>query len=151
MNVVIVYDSQYGNTQELAHTIAHSLSHYEAVHVLPVRRAGEIDWDHVNLVVVGGPTHEHGMTVSIRDWLDSLPPQRLVGIHAVAFDTRYHLPRLLSGSAATEIAKRHKKLGAEMLLPPESFYVAGEAGPLADGELERAERWALLTPAGVEA
>lgn len=150
MNVVIIYDSQYGNTQELAHTIAHSLSHYETVHVLPVRRADEIDWDRLHLLIVGGPTHEHGMTDSIRDWLDSLPPQRLVGIHAVAYDTRYHLPRFLSGSAATEIAKRLKKLGAEMPLPPESFYVTEEAGPLADGEQERAERWALLTPAGVE-
>ncbi len=151
MNVVIVFDSQYGNTQELAHTIAHSLSHYENVHVLPVRRAGEIDWDRLQLLVVGGPTHEHGVTASIREWLDSLPPHRLDGVHAVAFDTRYHLPRLLSGSAATDIAKRLKKLGAEMPLPPESFYVTSEAGPLADGERERAERWALLTPVGVEA
>lgn len=149
MNVVVVYDSQYGNTRDIAHAIAHVLSRHEIAQVLPIQRVKEIEWDRVDLLVVGGPTHEHGMTENLKHWLDGLAPDTLRGKTAVAFDTRYHLPRFISGSAATDIAKRLKKLGAQMLLPPESFFVTDEAGPLAEGELERAERWALLTPAGV--
>lgn len=33
------------------------------------------------------------------------------------------------------------KLGYHAAVPPESFYVTDTMGPLADGELERAQSW----------
>lgn len=149
MKALIVYDSQYGNTERIASAIATSLSHYESVETLPVDQAAHLDLSSVRLLVVGGPTQNHGMSERLRAWLDTLPPNSLHGIVAAAFDTRYHMPKLFSGSAAQGIAKALKRLGAEVLLPPESFFVVESEGPLADGELERAERWGLLTPAGV--
>lgn len=150
MKAVIVYDSQYGNTQHIAEAIATALSHYEDVQTLTVQDATNIDWRGVKLLIVGGPTQAHTMSKRLHAWLDALPPGILTGIHAGAFDTRYHGMKLLTGAAAPPIARRLKELGAEVLLPPESFYVVGGEGPLADGELERASRWALLTPAGVQ-
>ena len=150
MKAVIVYDSEYGNTQHVAEAIAAALSHYESVQTLPVQDAASIDWQGVRLLIVGGPTQWRGVSERLHTWLDALPPDALRGIHAAAYDTRYQRPKFLTGAAAPPIAKRLKELGAEVLLPPESFYVVDAQGPLADGELERAGRWALLTPAGIE-
>jgi hypothetical protein len=47
-----------------------------------------------------------------------------------------------SGSAASRIASKLKRTGASLILPPESFFVAEREGPLEEGELERAARWA---------
>jgi len=47
-----------------------------------------------------------------------------------------------SGSAAHRIASRLKRTGASLLVEPESFFVAEREGPLEEGELERAARWA---------
>ncbi len=151
MKVLIIYDSTFGNTEQVANAVARGLAEHEIVTVLPISRAGEANLRDYDLIVVGGPTHNHGLSDELAAWLDHLPADVLHGKVAVAFDTRYHMPRLFSGSAAHDIAKRLKGLGAEMFLPPESFYVVDRNGPLDTGELGRAERWAALTPAGVEA
>lgn len=150
MHAIIVYDSNFGNTEQIAQAIAESLSKYDVVQVISVDRAYDLKLDAIDLLVVGGPTTDHGISQPMRDWLDSLPHDGLKGIVAAAFDTRYHLPTLLSGSAAHGIDKRLRKLGAEVWLPPQSFYVLDQEGPLAEGEIERASRWAFLTPAGVD-
>jgi len=149
MKVLVIYDSTYGNTEHIAQAVARGLSEHESVTLLPVANVGDIAWDDIDLLIVGGPTHGHGMSEPLKAWLGSLPPNALHGVVAVTFDTRFHIPKFLSGSAAESVEHRLKKLGAEVLLPPESFYVTKSEGPLADGELERAERWASLTPAGV--
>ena len=149
MKALVVYDSEFGNTEQIANAIAGGLSEHEHVQVMPVEKAGAVKFDEIDLLVVGGPTQNHGLSPNLRAWLDAIPPGALVGVVAAAFDTRYHMPRLLTGSAAKNILSRLQKLGAAIYLPPESFYVDSREGPLTDGELERAERWAILTPAGV--
>ena len=46
------------------------------------------------------------------------------------------------GSAARAAEKRLRKLGFRVVAPSESFYVTGTAGPLVEGETERARAWA---------
>jgi hypothetical protein len=47
-------------------------------------------------------------------------------------------------SAASEtIAARLQAAGCRLVVPPESFLVAGFTGPLIDGEDQRARTWAL--------
>ena len=65
------------------------------------------------------------------------------GLVVACFDTRFHKPRWLTGSAARFMAKRLSKMGFLLLGPSESFFVKGKEGPLEDGELERAEIWAF--------
>ena len=41
------------------------------------------------------------------------------------------------------VERKLRKLGGKRLVPPETFYVHdSHEGPLFDGELERAQRWA---------
>ena len=62
-------------------------------------------------------------------------------VHTAAFDTKVRKPRL-PGSAAHAAARRLRKKGGRMSVPPETFfYVLDYEGPLAPGELDRARAW----------
>ena len=72
MKSVVIYDSQFGNTQALAEAIAAELKAAGAVEVENARTGPvELPSD-VVLVVVGGPTQAHGVTGPLRAKLDSL-------------------------------------------------------------------------------
>ena len=159
MLALVVYESMFGNTQEIAEAIAKGIGGSEVVEVREVGTLPVLSPD-IQLLVVGGPTHAFGMTrestrksakeqaddgqvvssgIGIREWLEDLPD-----IHGdplvAAFDTRVghgHVP----GSAAKRIAKRLRSHGYDLVLEPETFWVVGTPGPLVDGELDRAEDW----------
>ena len=117
----------------------------------------------VDLLLVGGPTHAHGISRAstrkvgatdekntyagpttepgLREWLAALPLGR--GRGAAAFDTRFDKPVLLTGSAAKGIARRLEHLGFRVIVEPESFLVTTE-NRLKDGEIERATAWAKV-------
>ena len=159
MHALVVYESMFGNTRQVAEAIAAGLGSDVQVELMEVGTAPVQLGEHVELVDVGGPTHAHGLSrpgprkaaveqgagaetssgVGLRQWLEALPARP--GISAAAFDTRFDKPRWLTGSAARGTARRLERLRFRLVAPPESFYVLGTPGPLADGELERARRW----------
>src|SRR4029079_8676747 len=62
MKAVVIYESMYGNTHKIANAIAEGLRwHGEAV-VVPIGDADASLLSDADLVVVGGPTHAHGMS-----------------------------------------------------------------------------------------
>jgi len=142
MNALVVYDSTFGSTERIAGAIADSLEERGSVRLLRVAKAQPVDLEGIDLLVLGCPTQRHKPTAAVQAFLASIPRGILGGMRAAAFDTRYRKPRLLTGSAARAIAKRLRKAGASLLLPPESFFIAAREGPLEEGELERAADWA---------
>ena len=62
MRAVVVYESMYGNTHLIADAIGVGLSSAFDVRVLPVSQARPEVVADADLVVVGGPTHIHGMS-----------------------------------------------------------------------------------------
>ena len=62
MQAVIVYESMFGSTKKVAEAIAGGLADGAEVSVVPVTSAGAHILDGADLVVVGGPTHTHGMS-----------------------------------------------------------------------------------------
>lgn len=162
MNALVVYESMFGNTAQVGEAIADSLrSHGLEVWSGPVAAVEGPRLEAADLLVVGAPTHAHGMSSKatrkaavedkrypadrprdtdpgMRDWLQALPPGG--GRPAVAFDTRFDRPRWLTGSAAKGIAGRLEQHGFRPLAPPESFYVNGEHR-LEPEQLERAAVW----------
>lgn len=158
MRSLVVYESWYGNTRRVADAIGEALLAEGEVAIQwvddPLPDLADID-----LLVVGAPTHVHGLSSvasrenaierrlepaepgsGVRGWLDRLPAKH--GLAAAAFDTRLDRPILLTGSAAHRIAKRLRRHEFFLVAPPESFFVVDSAGPLKEGELERAEAWA---------
>jgi hypothetical protein len=164
MRALVVFESLYGNTAAVGEVVAGSLrSRGYDVTVGPVSKVSTTETDAVDLLIVGGPTHAHGMTRAstrkafatdqkntyadpttepgLREWLAALPLGR--GRGAAAFDTRFDRPVLLTGSAAKGIARRLEHLGFRVIVEPESFFVTGE-NRLKDGEIERATAWAKV-------
>ena len=65
MDVVIVYESLFGNTHAIAEAIGEGVRHADQHARVRLVRAGEATPDDVrdaDLVIVGGPTHIRGMT-----------------------------------------------------------------------------------------
>lgn len=164
MRTLVVYESMFGNTANIAHAIGAELSAYGDVRVLEVGEA-PLSLDGVDLLVVGGPTHAFGMTrpstradaqkqraepvVSrrrgVREWLAVLA--KTASVPVAAFDTKVHKARKLPG-AARAAAKALRRVGHPTVAPPESFYVDDTLGPLLDGELDRATAWAASLARG---
>jgi len=153
MNALVLYDSRYGNTERIAETIALALQEE-----LPTRLAAVDDVEDcaaliadADLVVVGGPTHRHGVSDPLRAAVECLGARALDGVRAATFDTRLHGARVLTGSAAVRLGRLLRHRGAWLVVPPASFLVDSGTGPLGAGELEHAHEWAqeVLLAAGL--
>jgi flavodoxin len=150
VKTLVIYDSQYGNTEKVAQAIAESLNCEARLfkNVSPTQIAN------LDLLVVGSPTHGGRATPELTGWLSQIP--RLGHTKVAAFDTRivaseqpekgwYRL--LLTvvtgvlGYAAPRIARSLVKKG-RTLVSTEGFIVKGKEGPLKEGEIERAKIWA---------
>ena len=140
MKVLIVYDSQFGNTEKVAKAIAVALGLKEDIHVLRVNTVKAEDTKGLDILIVGSPIHAWGPTKSIKSFMKSLRPEILSGVRAAAFDTGY--PSRIAGSAAKSIEKALSKAGCSIVVPARKFIVTGNKGPLADGELDNAAAWA---------
>ena len=140
VEILVVFGSQYGNTQRIAQAIARSLSSEHHVRVMPAAAASDVTGDDVDLLFVGAPTQMRGLRLLAKPFLDGLAERGFRGTRAAAFDTRMDLgPQLLE---STVISEHLVEAGCQLAAKPESFLVLGLEGPLADGEEARAEVWA---------
>lgn len=175
MRSVIVYESMYGNTHLIADAIGEGLAAAGEVAVVAVDGATDEMLRGADLVVVGGPTHAHGMSSKatrkgaiadaakperdltldpdaegpgLRDWfgtVDGLPRK------AAAFDTRMAgPPAAITGRASKGIAKRLHHHGCELVTDPASFLVTKD-NHLVDDEREHARAWGAELAAKVGA
>lgn len=155
MKAMIIYDSQFGNTAQIARAIAGALAENVEVEALQVGDARPDGLAGLDLLVVGSPTHGFRPTPAIKEFLKAIPKQGLSGVRVAAFDTRFteaeiNSHRLLStlvaafGYAAEPIAMGLTKRGGTLAVPAEGFYVKDTEGPLVEGELERAAEWATM-------
>lgn len=172
MRALVVYESMYGNTHLIADAVAEGLRTAGAVEVVPVDRADDAALAGVDLLVVGGPTHVHGMSTrlsrqgavqdaakpekgltldpdaegeGLRDWFeraDGLPPR------AAAFDTRMEGHPTVTGRASKGIAKRLRHHGCDLVVEPTSFLVTKD-NHLVDHEREHAREWGAALAAAV--
>ncbi len=165
MRALVVYESMYGNTHVVADHIAAGLAGLGDVGVVPVAAAHGDVLREVDLLIVGGPTHIHGVSTTrsrqaaaeaaakpdsglhmetdaegpgLRDWFDNLEVP--ASTKAAAFDTRMHGPSILTGRASRGIARRLSERGLEVIAPPESFWV-DRANLLLPGVAQSAEEW----------
>lgn len=162
MKALVVYESMYGNTHSIADAIASGLRHEAEVVVAPLHDADAALEGGADVLVVGGPTHAHGMTrpstrkaaidtadksgltvdpdadgPGVREWLDTLGT---LDMPAAAFDTRIGVPPAISGRASKSIARKLREHGCSLLAEPESFLVTKETH-LEPDEEAHARRW----------
>lgn len=148
MKALVVYDSHFGYTEAIARAIGGILEETMTVAIVHADGPNAHAFEGIDLLVAGGPTEGHRATPAMKAWLHELP--KFDGLAAAAFDTRLAWPKLLSGSAAEEIADAFRKAGCHLVVPPESFIVHGRENP-APGpeELVHVKGWANLVFAGL--
>lgn len=148
MNTLVVYDTLFGDTMEVAREVADILAGHGRTRLLRVDNATNEDVRDSGLLVVGSPTQGGHPTEKMRAFLDGLPD--LSGMQAAAFDTRLsdrgHGPALNLlirhvGYAADRMARILQDKGATLITEPGGFIVEHRSGPLKDGELDHANMW----------
>lgn len=169
MDVLVIYESHLGHTRRVAQAIAGTMLDQAQVDLERCRPGlTAVGYD---LVIIGAPTHRGrlptpssrsrllaslGLTgptdFGLGEWLDREPAVS-AGAVLAAFDTLPPRAGLSRGSAACELVRLLRRTATPVLLPPRSFLLAGPAGPLSPGELDRASRWAdrLITTSQVRA
>ena len=166
MRALIVYESMFGNTHAVAQHIAEGIETVFAATVVSVHDATPTLTTGATLVVVGGPTHVHGMSSTrsragaedmaakdadldldpdafgegLRDWFEDLADDAGAGHLAAAFDTRVRASTLLTGQASKGIAKRLRAHHFDLAADGQSFFV-DKSNHLEDGEARRATAW----------
>jgi flavodoxin len=154
MKVMVIYDSAYGNTAQIAQAISNVLAVSEDVELHQINEVKPEQLADLDVLIVGSPTQKARPTPATSDFLDSIAKNGLKGIKVAAFDTRFSKEKIDSlgfvvskllpvfGFAAKPISDSLKKKGGKLVIPPEGFYVSEAEGPLMEGELERAADWA---------
>jgi menaquinone-dependent protoporphyrinogen IX oxidase len=164
MRALVVYESMYGNTHAIASNIADGLRSAYEVTLVPVAAATADLVGQADLLVVGGPTHMHGLSTSssrqlavktaaksagepaldpdapgpgLRGWLGDLAGRQAL---AAAFDTRLVGIPVFTGRASRSVSRLLKRHGYYLVMPAESFLI-GQQNVLVDGETSRARRW----------
>jgi hypothetical protein len=173
MHAVVVYESMYGNTHRIAEAIGAGLETAFDVRVVSVTQAMPEVIADADLVVVGGPTHVHGMSRAstrkaavqaadkpvgglkvepdalgpgLRDWFGSLGDYP---VRAAAFDTKMHGPAMVTGRAARGVTRLLRQHGFNVVAEPESFLVTKQ-DRLEPQEEDRARDWAAKLAAGIK-
>ncbi len=157
--VVVVHESMFGNTRRIAEAVARGGRDVGLdVQVASVTDLDPHDVPTDALLVVAAPTHAFGLsrpntradavrqgalegaaTIGMREWLAGLPAAE--GHLAAVLDTRVRKVRRVRANAARSAAKALHRKGYHLLARPEGFQVEDTAGPLTDGEEERAAGW----------
>jgi flavorubredoxin len=156
MRAVVVYESHWGNTAEVARAIAEGIG--PEAQALDTDEATAAAVREADLIVAGAPVMAFGLPgdraragleqaasaaptppdtshPSLRDWLAGLPAGRGA---AAAFETRI---RWSPGGATGAIERGLKSAGYRTVAKGQKFVVNGKYGPLRDGELAKARQW----------
>ncbi|MCS5716555.1 universal stress protein [Herbiconiux sp. CPCC 205763] len=165
MAALVIYESLFGATHEVAEEIAAGLRQNMRATVISLHDLDPDQLPQSELIVLGAPTHTHGLStpasrenaallgldgysglqlehdhapIGMAEWLEGaeFPADTAFAV----FDTRIRGPRLLVGSAAHHLESVLRESGIELLTPPQSFYVM-DNHRLEPGERERARSW----------
>ncbi len=137
MNSLVVYDSNYGNTQKVAEAIASAISATQCANISNIH----VDQlSNVGLLICGSPINGWRPTARMSAWLKAIPAGALKNTHVATFDTRMNV--WYHGDAAGKMLQALRRAGGRVAGKPIGCIVETKDGPLRDGELNRAADWA---------
>ena len=164
---LVVYESMFGNTSQVAAGVARGLRleglDVELVEVssAPTQLPRDLE-----LLVVGAPTHAFSLSrrstradavrqgapaeceqKGLREWLGTVRFDPARPPNLAVFDTRIAKVRWLPKAAGPTAVRLAHKYGLRAVGNPVAFIVADLQGPLVDGEVDRAVAWGRLLPA----
>ncbi len=144
--VLVVCDTKYGNTKQLAREIAAGIDENEQAEstVLGIRELDPVDMSAYDGVLFGCPIHFFRATRGIKGSVKKLAKKELDGKLVGAFET--YQSDTHKGNAVEQIENmvRDNAPGAEIFAPGLTSLVVGSKGPLGTNELEHGRRFGEL-------
>jgi menaquinone-dependent protoporphyrinogen IX oxidase len=150
MKGIIIYDTSFGNTKEIAKTIQETLkeSGLES-DLFKVNEVKKLNAKEYDFFVLGSPTKFGTMSFAIKFFLGKVKSEEWTDKPFAAFDTEnpenVEQSRIQNKewSAAEKIALKFKEKNMRQLLPVLKALVLGQKGPLVEGEIDRAKIFAM--------
>ena len=146
MKGIVIYDTSFGNTRQIAEAIAEMLKKSGIdIDIFCVKDAKKLSAKDYDFLVIGSPTRWGTMSFAVKRFLGKLKAKEWRDRPFAAFDTEN--PENLEKpewSAAEKIAAKLKEKQMSQLLPVLKSLVTEQTmkGPLKEGEIERAKKYA---------
>jgi flavodoxin len=145
MKIAVLYDSYYGNNKQIAETIAGS---FQSDVTLSSVKDFQLDSTY-DLLVLGCPTRGMRPTKPMVTFIKKLRPSdtKKVAIYDTRMD-KTTIPRFLVfmmkylGHAIETMEKKLLKKDKNWILDTNYFEVIDGQGPLGEGQIEKAQKWA---------
>jgi flavodoxin len=149
MRTLIVYFSKFGNTRKIAEAIAETVKQAGETRVVSIDQLTTSDFEGVDLVVMGSPTHGFSVPEAVRSVLSTLPAGILAGKSVAVFDTTVRPWPLRLFRASPKLLRQLSQLGGKPVARPQTFFVqthgtqgTGERNLLLEGQIDQARQWA---------
>ena len=144
-NVVIVYESKYGNTKLVAEEITAGIKEASKKAEVILSEVKQVNFDDVisaNGILIGSPNHWGGATGKIRKFIDKIGEINLNRVPVAVFDT------YINKDFEKAVKKMEKQLtekvpSLDIGMPGLSLKVKGSKGPLEDGELDKCKQFGV--------
>ena len=137
--VIIVYDSKFGNTKLVAETILEGINEVENVEAV-LKKLEQTDPAELlgyDMILIGSPNHYGGPTIDMKEFMNRLENVGLVEKPVAFFDT------YLGAGFFEKAVKRMEKMineklpGLNVIVPGLSIRVEKSRGPIVEGELPK--------------
>jgi len=143
MNVLVVYETKFGNTKEAAEKIAEGMKEVEQVKT-EVINVNDIDYSKVrdfDAIIIGSPTWAGNCTDTIKNFINELAGLSLDEKSYAVFDTNSGIPLLSKAVKKMEKLIGKKIPSLKKILPGLPVRVKGTKGPIVEGELPKCQNF----------
>ncbi|MEM3578786.1 MAG: flavodoxin domain-containing protein [Candidatus Bathyarchaeia archaeon] len=140
--VLIVFESRYGNTKRVAGSIAEGIREVGGAEV-SLKELKEVNLKEIpfyDAILIGSPNHVGGPTRGIKSLIDKLGELRLEGKRYAVFDT------YMGGDFEKAVKKMEKRInekapGLKRVVAGLSIKVKGIKGPILEDELPKCKEF----------
>jgi flavorubredoxin len=137
--VIIVYDSKFGNTKLKAETVLEGINEVEGVEAVQkkVEQTDPAELLYYDLILIGSPNHYGGPTKDMKEFINRLENIEFVEKPIAVFDT------YLGAGFFEKAVKRMEKTinerlpSLKVIVPGLSIRVEKSRGPIVEGELPK--------------
>ncbi len=143
MNVLVVYETKFGNTKKAAETIAEGMKEGEQIKT-EVTNVNDVDYSKVkdfDAIIIGSPTWAGNCTDTIKKFVDELAGLSLNEKFYAVFDTNSGIPLLSKAVKKMEKLISKKLPSFKKILPGLPVRVKGTKGPIVEGELPKCQNF----------
>jgi len=143
LNVLVVYETKFGNTKIAAETVAEGMKEVEQLNT-EVINVNDVDYSKVrdfDAIIIGSPTWAGNCTDTIKNFITELAGLSLNEKFYAVFDTNSGIPLL-----SKAVKKMEKRIGKQLpnlkrILPGLPVRVKGQKGPIIEGELPKCQNF----------